>query len=163
MSSENFKMNIMKSKMTVFIITLFLSVCSLSGNAQTTIPKGKAQLIEFTNATAKFSVPTGKTWILYNAFSDYCTDMKPTEEGGLTAASIRIFIKSINDIPKTDITKKIYGTQLFMSRDAGKTIGMPIILPENTKFELVLIVGDEFKNFKLYTGIGYLSIIETDN
>jgi len=153
----------MKSKFTAFIATLFLSVCIFSGNAQTTIPKGKAQLIEFTNSTAKFTVPAGKTWVIYNTFSDYCTDMKTDADGALVAPSIRIFIKSINDVIKTDLTKKIYGTQLYMSRDAGKTIGMPIVLSENTKFELILISGDAFKEFKLYGGSGYLSIIETDN
>ncbi|MEY3049191.1 MAG: hypothetical protein RL365_1529, partial [Bacteroidota bacterium] len=35
----------MKSKLTIFITTLLLSIWSLSGNAQVSIPKGKAQLI----------------------------------------------------------------------------------------------------------------------
>lgn len=153
----------MKSKMTFFIVTLFLSVCLLSGNAQTTIPKGKAQLIEFTNATANFTVPEGKTWVIYNTFSDYCTDMKTDDRGRLTASSIRIFIKSINDVTKTDLTKKIFGTELYRSRDAGKAIRMPIILPEKTKFELILVSGVTFKDYKLFSGIGFMSIIEIDN
>ncbi|MCX7728634.1 MAG: hypothetical protein N2203_04100 [Bacteroidia bacterium] len=61
----------MKLKLTIFIVTLFLSVWILSGNAQTTISKGKAQSIEFTNASAKFTVPDGKSWVIINVFSDH--------------------------------------------------------------------------------------------
>lgn len=144
-------------------MTLFISGCFFASNAQTTIPKGKAQLIEFTNESAKFTVPEGKTWILYNAFSDYCTEMKTDAVGGLTSISIHIFIKSINDVTKTDLTKLILGTQLYLSKDATKSIGMPIILPEKTKFELILVSGDAFKEYKLFNGTGFMSIIETTN
>ena len=72
MSRENFKINFMKSKMTIFVVTLLLSTWSLTGNAQTTIPKGKAQIIEFNNSTAKFTVPAGKTWYIINLFSYNC-------------------------------------------------------------------------------------------
>ena len=151
----------MNLKMTVFIVTLFLSVCSLSGNAQTTIPKGKAQLIEFTNATAKFTVPDGKTWVIYNVFSDYMTNVTLSNER-YDGEDIRIFFKSINGITKTDLTKNLYGTQLYRSTNASTTVGMPIILPEKTTFELIITFGSIGK-LKLYNSSGYLSIIETDN
>lgn len=153
----------MNLKKNVFIVTLFLSVFSLLCNAQTTMEKGKAQLIEFTNETAKFTVPEGKTWIIYNVFSDYCTDIKTDAAGVLTSTNIRIYIKSINNVTKTDLAKMILGTQLYMSKDATKAIGMPIVIPEKTKFELLLVSGDAYKEFKLFSGTGFMSIIETNN
>jgi len=89
----------MKSKMTIFIVTLFLSVCSLSVNAQTTLPTGKAQLIEFTNATAKFIVPDGKTWVIYNVFSDYITNVTLSNER-YEGEDIRIFLKVLMELLK---------------------------------------------------------------
>jgi hypothetical protein len=59
----------MKSKLTYLLATLFLCLWAVCANAQTTTPNGKAQLIEFTNATAKFTVPAGKTWVVNNVFS----------------------------------------------------------------------------------------------
>jgi len=56
--------------LTILLFVLFLTTWTLTINAQTTIPKGKAKLIEFTNATAKFTVPEGKTWYIKNTFSD---------------------------------------------------------------------------------------------
>ena len=64
----------MKSKFKNSIAALFLSILSLNSYSQTAIPKGKTQLIEFANATAKFTVPEGKTWIIYSIFSDYVVD-----------------------------------------------------------------------------------------
>ena len=77
----------MKSKFSIFVATLFISVYALSVNAQTTLSKGKAQLIEFTNATAKFTVPVGNTWVVNNVFSYY--------DRGI---DLKVYIKSINGI-----------------------------------------------------------------
>ena len=62
-------LNKMKSKLTNLFATLFLCLWAVCANAQITTPNGKAQLIEFTNATAKFTVPAGKTWVVNNVFS----------------------------------------------------------------------------------------------
>jgi hypothetical protein len=152
----------MKLKLTTFVTVLFLSIWSLSINAQTIMPKGKAQLIEFTNTTAKFTVPDGKAWYICNVFSDYRIDCKLVD-GRLTGSSTRVLLKSLNGVVKTDITKNQFGTQLFMSTDASLAISMPLILPEKTTFELILMSGDAFSDIKLYSGKGYLNIIETDN
>ena len=79
----------MKSKLTFFFVAIVLSVLALSVNAQTTIPKGKSQLIEFTNSTAKFAVPEGKTWYIYNVFCEQ-SYTQGTEE-----KEASIFLKSI--------------------------------------------------------------------
>lgn len=121
----------MKSKLTIFLATLFLSVCTLFGNAQTSMPKGKAQLIEFTNATAKFTVPAGKTWVVNNVFSNYDRNN-----------DIKVFVKSLNGAIMTDLYKQEFGTLLYHSRDPGYVIQYPILLPENTGFELIILSGD---------------------
>jgi hypothetical protein len=143
----------MKSKMTIFIVTLFLSVCYLSGNAQTSMPKGKAQLIEFTNETAKFIVPEGKTWTIYNAFTTV-----PQDENIYS-----IWVKSINGIIITDISKKIFGKILYSSYTLVDII-LPLILPENTTIELVVLKKDDATGIKsLYDQIAFLNYIESEN
>ncbi len=148
----------MNLKMTVFIVTLFLSVCSLSGNAQTTIPKGKAQLIEFTNATAKFTVPEGKSWYIYSAFMDNQIVNYTESNYDMTY----ILIKSLNGKIHTDLTKNIYGTRLYAGRSGNCNISYPLILPEKTIIEFIILAG-EYNKSKLWNGTGYLCIIETDN
>ena len=93
----------MKLTLTIFFAAFFLGVCNLSSNAQTTTPKSKAQLIEFTNATAKFTVPLGKTWTVHSVFTSF-----PVDDN-----TYSITFKSINSILITDISKNILGKLLF--------------------------------------------------
>lgn len=148
----------MKSKLTIFIATLFLCVWTSSVTAQTTIPKGKAQLIEFTNETAKFTVPEGKTWIIYSIFSEYVVDIDEYSN----SLDIRIFLKDLNGIEKTNYVKNIYGTQLYRSTNVSTVIPYPIIFPEKTSFNLIILKGDLGK-LQLYGGKAYISLVETDN
>lgn len=153
----------MKSKLIFFFAVLFISVWSLSGNAQSTIPKGKAQLIEFTNSTAKFTVPDGKTWFINNVFSDYeGNPMVSKYDNKIAGCSISIFFKSINGVSKTDISKNLYGAKLYST--SGLSLEMPIVLPEKTIIELIIIYNDFNEDAKkVFNGSGYMSIIETDN
>ena len=154
--------------MTIFIVTLFLSVCTFSSNAQTTTPKGKAQLIEFTNETAKFIVPEGKTWFIYSIFSEHVVDgvvkFDEYSEKNLYDKSldIRIFLKDLNGIEKTNYIKNIYGTQLYHATTASTGIHYPIIFPEKTTFNLIIHKGD-LGSLQLYGGKAYISLVETDN
>ena len=158
----------MKSKLTIFVVTLFLSVCSLSGNAQATIPKGKAQLIEFTNETAKFTIPEGKTWYVYSIFSDYVVggtvkyNEYAKEDRLEESKDVRIFLKDLNGIEKTNYIKNIYATQLFRSSDASTVIPYPIVFPEKTTFNLIILKGN-LGSLQLYGGNAYISLVETDN
>jgi hypothetical protein len=158
----------MNLKKSILTFTLFLCVFSLSSIAQTTTPNGKAQLIEFNNTTANFSVPDGKTWVIYNIFSDYTVDgvMKYNEydkknryEGGL---DIRIFLKDLNGVEKTNYVKNFFGTQLYRSTNASTVIPYPIIFPEKTTFNLIVLKG-ELGILQLHGGTGYISLIEVDN
>jgi hypothetical protein len=158
----------MKSKISFFIAVLFLSAITTISSAQTTIPKGKAQLIEFKNSTANFTVPEGKTWVIYNLFSDYVIDgtVKYNERSKkneyTNSSAIRIFIKDLNGVEKTNYQKNIYGTQLYRSTDASMTIPFPIIFPEKTTFSLVIVKGD-LGNLQLHNNSSYISFIEVDN
>jgi hypothetical protein len=149
-------------KKLLILATMLLTLETV--NAQNVIANGDAKLIEFKNETAKFIVPEGKTWIIYSAFSDYFTDLKLNEYGNNTQESIHIFFKSINETVKTDLNKKLFGPSLFTSMENVSThMGFPIILPEKTSFELVLVKGFYFKDLKPYLGSGYLSIVEVSN
>ena len=168
MNRENFKINFMKSKMTIFVVTLLLSTWSLTGNAQTTIPKGKAQIIEFNNSTAKFTVPAGKTWYIINLFSDCTTNLTYDSEGYLKADEIRIFIKSINGSIITDIANKKYGPVIYRGPMHERMQPLPIILPENSTIEFLVTSGDwQAKNKSAMTINNvlkaYLNIVEIDN
>jgi hypothetical protein len=142
----------MKSKLTIFIITLLLSVWSLSVNAQTTVPNGKAQLIEFTNATAKFTVPAGKTWTVIGAFTSY------NSSDGYTY-SIRV--KSINGTVLTDLSKNLVGLLVYSSNGLVN-INLPLCLPENTSFEII-VVKTINETRTPYDNKAYLNYIEIDN
>jgi hypothetical protein len=151
-------MNYMKSKLTILLFILFLTTWNLTINAQTSIPKGKAQLIEFTNATAKFTVPEGKTWYIQNTFSDWRIEC--TQPDGTTGRTIRVFLKSLNGLLKTDLSKNKFGPLLYFS---SETNSMSLIFPEKTTFELLLVSSEINQDIKLFNGLGYINIIETDN
>jgi hypothetical protein len=122
------KIKIMKSKLTTFVALFFLSIWTLSSNAQTTIPKSKAQLIEFTNSTAKFTVPSGKTWTVHSVFTSF--------PAGTDYYDIRV--KSINSVILTDISKNMLGNLLFSSYSISN-VSPTLILPENTSIEFIII------------------------
>jgi hypothetical protein len=157
----------MKSKLTIFFATFYLSVCNLSLNAQTSIPTGKAHLIEFTNETAQFTVPEGKSWFIYNIFTEYMVDgvFKLNEYSKKNEYSnflyVRILLKDLNGIEKTNLSKNIYGTQFYFSAGVS-VIPYPIIFPEKTTFSLINLKGD-LGSLKLYDGKAYISIMEVDN
>ena len=160
----------MKSKLTIFITTLLLSVCSLSVNAQTTVPKGKAQLIEFTNATAKFTVPAGKTWYIMNIFSSVATNIKPSTKypESKEYEAVRVFIKNIDNYLLTDLSKNKFGPVVYRGPNHERMQPMPIVLPENSKIEFIITSGEWDRNGT--EGIkkndilnAFLNYIEADN
>ena len=110
----------MKSKLAIFITAIFLSVWSLSVKAQTNIPNGKVQLTEFTNTTARFTVPAGKTWYISNIFSSSQSAKEETNY---------IILKNINNTT--------FGSNgPILSNFARNFINYPIIFPEKTTFEI---------------------------
>lgn len=141
----------MKLTLTIFFAAFFLGVCNLSSYAQSITPKSKAQLIEFTNATAKFTVPPGKTWTVHNVFTSF-----PVDDN-----TYSITIKSINSILLTDISKNILGKLLFSSNNLAN-LNYPIVLPENTTIELIIMkrLGE---TRSLYDKSAFLNFTETEN
>jgi hypothetical protein len=132
----------MKSTIFNCCITLLLSVISLTSAAQTAIPKGKATLIEFTNSNAKFKVPEGKTWYIYNVFGERRFSQ------GVEEKDSRIFLKSINNINFK------FGPLLYYY-NTGLTISYPLVFPEKTTFELEMI--------DLSGNKAVMSYVEVDN
>lgn len=146
----------MKSKLIVILFTIILSVWTNIGIAQTTMPKGKAQLIEFTNETAKFTVPAGKTWYIINAFFDYKVDLKYNTSGEKISKDedTQVFIKSINGKILTDLSINKLGPMFSGS----------LVLPENTIIEFIITSGSWIWGpIKQYNLNAYLNLIEVDN
>ena len=150
--------------------TVLFFVFSISCSfAQTAIPQGKAILKEFNNASAHFEVPEGKYWVIYGIFSDYLSGgtikmnqytktnvMENSEE-------VRIFMKNLNGTQVTDLSKNIFGTQLFRSTNASTVIPFPVVFPEKTSFDLLIVKGEDIASLKEHPGKGYISIMEVTN
>ena len=119
----------MKSTIFNCCITLLLSVISLTSAAQTAIPKGKATLIEFTNTSAKFKVPEGKTWYIYNVF---CESLK---DDGLQEKTPKIALKSINNYNSTFV------------------VNYPLVFPEKTSFEFEVLNISNAKGVMTYVEV----------
>ena len=151
----------------LFLIVVIL-IHSFDGISQSNIPKGKVQLIEFTNLNSSFTVPEGKYWMIYSVFSDLSTEgnIKYNEYSKVNELenqkTIRVFLKEMNGVEKTNYSKNIYGPQLFRSTDNSKIIIYPILLPEKTSFKLSVLKGDP-GNLSEYNGTAYISFIEVDN
>ena len=144
----------------LFLTAAAIFCVGISVNAQALFPKGEAQLIEFTNTSAKFEVPKGKTWIIYSMFSDHTVDW----------LDVRIFLKDLNGVEKTNYAKNIFGPQFYWSAassavatfTATPSVPYPIVFPENTSFSLIILKG-QFGKIQPHNGKGYISLIEIDN
>jgi len=131
---------------------------------KTNLIADKAKLIEFSNASAKFVVPDGKTWIIHSVISDYITNIRNRDSDGYADFDkIRIFIKSLNGVPKTNITRQIFGPLLHSTYDLGIGLRFPVVLPEKTTFELITVQWDIKSSIKKYNGKSYLSLVESSN
>jgi len=152
------------------ISSLEKTMDSLKTSAKiSTVSKGSnAKLIAFDNGNASFTVPEGKRWEIVNVFSDYVVGgvveydeyLKKNELNN--TSSIRIFIKDLNGVEKTNLVKHIYGTQLYRSSGGLSGFSYPIIFPEKTTFNLIVVKGD-LGNLEMFDGEAYISLIEVDN
>lgn len=122
----------------------------------------EAKLIQFNNFTANFEVPQGKTWVIHQIFSGFAAEIKTDANGSSQVIPVRIYIKTLNGDIKTDWQGNRFGPQVYQSNNTAATIAYPIVLPEGTKFSLVLIQGDP-GNCSAYNGSGYISFFEVKN
>ena len=150
----------MKSK-----IILFLSIIIFQFSVNKSVAQnfnGKANIVEFTNATAKFTVPSGKTWIIQHIFSDVETKFKVKDswnEGKFNHCSVYVFIKSFNGVIKTDLTSEQYSNRVNNNSSFN-----PIYLPENTSIEFLIVFNDSSdKTIKNFDGSATLNYIEITN
>ncbi len=87
-----------------------------------------------------------------------CT--QPDGTSGRTGRTLSLFLKSLNGLLKTDLSKNQFGPLLYFSCE---TNSMSLILPEKTILELLLVSSEINQDIKLFNGLGYINIIETDN
>lgn len=161
----------MKKTKFVFLMLLMSTLPFCIMNAQTVYPKGNAAIKEFTNATAKFVVPPGKTWYIVNCFSDCATDVQVSQKDpeSYNYSEVRIFIKSINGLVLTDLEKKKFGTVVFRGPNHERVQPMPVVLPENTVIEFLITSGDWASTVEGSKVVkdddlkAWLNYIETDN
>ena len=164
----NIKTNIFSQIIKIISLIAVVLILSFEGFSQSNIPKGKVQLIEFTNLNSSFTVPEGKYWMIYSIFSDLCTEgnIKYNEYSKTNMLEndkpIRIFLKEMNGVEKTNYSKNIYGPQFYQSFTTNSMITYPVLLPEKTTFKLSILKGGP-GNFVEYSGKAYISLIEVDN
>jgi hypothetical protein len=125
-----------------------------------------ANLIEFKNSSANFTVPKGKTWEIVNVFS---TSVGP---GGVSFDvdeypeydEVRIFIKSINGSVLTNLTNLELGPVIYRGPNHERSHALPMIFPEGTSFELLICTGNwgvKGSDFKANGSLrAYLNILE---
>ncbi len=152
-------------KTLLLTLAIFITLCV---NAQTPMPQGNVIFKEFDNSNASFTVPEGKSWYIYNIYSDYVAGgtLKYNEYEKKNVLEntedVRIFIKELNGKLKTDYSKNIYGPQVYRGSNNATTITLPIIFSENTTFSLITLLGNTGQ-MTLHTGLSYISIIEVTN
>ena len=139
----------MKTKFPLLIISLYFS--ALTAIAQTGIPKGKVQLIEFYNSNSKFKVPEGKSWYIVNVFSQE------------TSSSVYVYMNNLNG---KDLTyKNDYGIRLFESAKSErlKPVPFPIILPQGSDFQLIIVSDHILGGYRISDRTAWINYIEVDN
>ena len=111
----------------VLLLIFFFCVISKNVNAQSDLPKGKVHLVEFINGEGKFAVPQGKSWYIYNIFSDrkHYTQVEG-RDGYVTIA-----FKRINQVVYEN------GPCVY-NQNLGNIINFPLIFPEKTTFEFII-------------------------
>src|SRR5690606_8442392 len=117
---------------------------------------------QFNNFSAEFEVPSGKTWMISSIFSNAIGEVTTNTDGTVSTLPVRIFIKAFNGDIKTDYEGDRYGPQVFQSDNTAATVSYPIMLPENTKFSLIIVVGHP-GSFKMFNGTAYISYMEITN
>ena len=124
--------------------------------------KKEAKFQQFNNFTATFEVPAGKTWVIHQIFSSYASDVKINPDGSSSSSPVRIYFKTLNGDIKTDYQGNRFGPQVFQSNNSSATIAYPIVLPEKTKFSLIILKGDP-GSCAMFEGTGYISYFEVTN
>jgi hypothetical protein len=162
------KANIFSQIIKTIRLIVVVLILSFDGISQSNIPKGKVQLIEFTNLNSSFTVPEGKYWMIYSIFSDPSTEGKIVYSENIKANRldeekvIRIYLKEMNGVEKTNYSKNIYGPQFYQSYNSNAMIVYPVLFPEKTSFKLSILKGNP-GNLSEYNGKAYISFIEVDN
>lgn len=148
----------MKTKILSLVLTTFII-----GSLNIGLSQAKAaKFQQFNNFTATFEVPVGKTWIINQIFSSFTAEIKTNEDGSSEAVPVRIFIKTLNGDIKTDYQGNRFGPQVFQSNNTAATVAYPIVLPEKTKFSLVIVKGNP-GNCSAFDGSAYMSFFEVTN
>lgn len=142
--------------MKKFLLIVLIMSAAVAVHAQS--PNGKAMMVKFTNASASFTVPEGKTWYINQAFVTYKVDED---------TRYFIIVKSMNGVALAELSTtslKSSGVYLFNSNKISEN--SKLILPENTTFELLIYSGTYYNNnltYATYDGQGYLNYVEVDN
>lgn len=148
----------MKPKIILFLSIIIFQLSANKSAAQNF--NGKANIVEFTNATGKFTVPSGKTWIIQNIFSDSYTNFKiKNKYGEDESCRVLVYIKNINGNVKTDFITEKYSKSINNNSEFN-----PIHLPENTTIEFIIAYNDFVgKKTKIYDSSATINYIEITN
>ena len=103
---------------------------------------GVAKKVTMSNARASWTVPAGKHWLVNQFIGDYMVDLaKDSLTGNLVGKEVHVFLKSINGTVLTDISKNMYGPQVYSSIASNHSIQFPLVLTQNTIFAIEVYKG----------------------
>lgn len=102
---------------------------------------GVADKVTLNNTRAILTVPAGKHWVINQLMADYITDLHRDSLGNMVGKEVHVFLKSLNNITLTDLSKNQLGPQLYSSSSPNHTIQFPLILTENTTFTIIVLKG----------------------
>jgi hypothetical protein len=102
---------------------------------------GVADKVTLNNTRAILTVPAGKHWVINQLMADYITDLHRDSLGNMVGKEVHVFLKSLNNITLTDLSKNQLGPQLYSSSSPNHTIQFPLILTENTTFTILVLKG----------------------
>ena len=100
--------------------------------------------------------------MISSIFSSSIGEIIKNADGTTSTLPVRVFIKTFNGDIKTDYQGDRYGPQVYQSDNTAASVSYPIMLPEKTKFSLVIVVGNP-GSFKAFNGNGYMSYTEVSN
>ncbi|MBI3134549.1 MAG: hypothetical protein HYZ14_07700 [Bacteroidetes bacterium] len=102
---------------------------------------GTAKKITMNNTRASWTIPAGKHWVINQFIGDYMVDLAKDSLGNMVGKEIHVFLKSINNVTLTDISKNQYGPQVYSSIASNHTMQFPLVMTENTTFSIVVYKG----------------------
>jgi hypothetical protein len=121
--------------------------------------QGTVKFMTLANNRSTIKVKEGKTVTINQLITDYSAGVVTDSLGNESIEEIHIFIKALNGEILTDVTKGLYGPQVYSSTHPEHAISFPIALTSGSSFSIVMMKG-EMNALVPYEGKAHCSYTE---